>query len=84
MGAIQVKNVPEDLHDAIRTRARNEGMTVGEYILDALRRDLALPSQREWLARIAEREPIEGVDAAALIREGRAERGRQIAEALRR
>jgi plasmid stability protein len=74
MGAMQVKNVPEDLHEAVRRRAAEEGMTVGEYILSLIRRDLAVPSQRQWLARLATRAPITYIDAVGALDTVRAER----------
>ena len=49
VSAIQVKNVPADLHDELRRRAAAEGKTVGEFILEALRRDLRRQSLRTWL-----------------------------------
>ena len=55
MSAIQVKNVPPDLHDELRRRAVAEGRTVGEVILASLRRDLRRQTMREWLHRVAER-----------------------------
>jgi antitoxin FitA len=80
MGAIQVKDVPEELHDALRRRAIQEGMTMADYVLDLIRRDLGLPSRREWLERLATREPVDiepGVIAED-IRAARAERDAQI------
>ena len=75
MGAVQIKNVPEPLHDALRARAADEGMTISDYVLAVLRRDLELPTQREWLARLAERQPTSNVDVVAALRDARAERG---------
>lgn len=49
MSAIQVKNVPDDLHAALRERAAAEGKTIGEVILESLRRDLRRQTMREWL-----------------------------------
>jgi plasmid stability protein len=57
MSAIQVKNVPPDLHEALRRRAATEGKTVGEVILEAIRRDLRRQSMREWVDRVAEHRP---------------------------
>ena len=54
VSAIQVKNVPPDLHDELRRRAAAEGKTVGEVILEALRRDLRQRTMREWLDNLAE------------------------------
>jgi antitoxin FitA len=76
MGAIQVKDVPQELHEALRRRAIEEGMTMADYVLDLIRRDLGLPSRREWLERLATREPVDiapGVIAED-IRAARAER----------
>jgi antitoxin FitA len=84
MGAIQVKDVPEELHEALRRRAIKEGMTLADYVLDLIRRDLGLPSRREWLERLATREPVDierGVIAED-IRAARAERDAQIDAAL--
>ena len=84
MGAIQVKDVPEELHQALRRRAIEEGMSLADYVLDLIRRDLGLPSRREWFERLATREPVNippGVIAEALHAE-RAEREAQIAAAL--
>lgn len=52
MAAIQVKNVPPDLHDALRRRAADEGIDLQDYVLQVLRRDVALPTTREWLRRL--------------------------------
>ncbi len=78
MGAIQIKNVPEDLHAAIRSRAAEEGKTVSEYVLDLVRRDLEMPTMRQWLARLKTREPVKPFDSVALIHEIREERAREI------
>ncbi|MEX1008814.1 MAG: antitoxin [Acidimicrobiia bacterium] len=53
MSAIQVKNVPADLHEALRERAAAEGKTLGEVILESLRRDLRRQTMREWLDHLA-------------------------------
>lgn len=73
MSFIQVKHVPVELHEAVRVRAAEEGMTVSEYVLDLLRRDLAMPSQRQWVARVQSREPVD-VQAVDVLDSVRAER----------
>ena len=84
MGAIQVKDVPEDLHEALRRRALEQGMTLADYVLDLIRRDLGLPSRREWFERLATREPVKlgPGEAAEMIRAERAEREARIFAAL--
>jgi hypothetical protein len=84
MGAIQVKDVPEELHEALRRRALEQGMTLADYVLDLIRRDLGVPSRRAWFERLATREPVElrPGEAAGIIRAERAEREAQILAAL--
>lgn len=85
MGAIQVKNVPDDLHDRLRARARVEGRSLSDYVLDVLQRDLAMPTMRDWLEELKRDEPVVGVSSTRiveLIHEGRAERDAQIQRAV--
>jgi antitoxin FitA len=77
MKHLQVKNVRPDLHEAVRKRAAEEGMTMSEYVIDLLRRDLTLPSQRQWLACLGARSPVatgdEIVPALDAVRQARDE-----------
>lgn len=84
MSAIQIKNVPPELHERLRERARREGRNLSEYALEVLERDLALPTTREWLERLKEDEPVQGITSeniVELIHEGRVERDEQILRA---
>ena len=86
MSAIQIKNVPPELHQQIRDRARREGRNLSEYVLRLLERDLAKPTTREWLQRLKEDEPVQGItseDIVSLIHEGRVERDVQTLRSLR-
>jgi plasmid stability protein len=56
---IQVKNVPPDLHEAVRRRAAEEGKTVSEYVRCLLEQELALPSRQAWLSSLADREAVD-------------------------
>ena len=82
MSAIQVKNVPLDLHEAIRRRAAQHGMTIGGYLLMLAERDLERPSRDEWFEKVARRESVRGLDIAASIRAARAEREEDLLRAL--
>lgn len=55
VSALQVKNVPEELHDELRRRAAETGKTVGEIVLEAIRRELRAVSVQEWADRAVER-----------------------------
>jgi antitoxin FitA len=78
MSAIQVKNVPPELHDELRRRAAAEGKTVGEVILEALRREMRQRSMREWLDNLAETTKdfpkLSREEVHTVIREARQER----------
>jgi plasmid stability protein len=65
MSAIQVKNVPEDLHEALRRRAAEEGMDLQDYLLRLIRRELALPSQHQWLQHLHAQPTLYGLPPAA-------------------
>lgn len=76
MKHLQIKNVPQELHEAVRVRAADSGMTMSEYLLDLLRRDLAVPTQRQWLEQLSQRSPVvtnnevlEALDAARECRD---------------
>ncbi|CAN5466167.1 hypothetical protein BH10ACT11_BH10ACT11_06490 [soil metagenome] len=59
-------------------------MSLSEYVLELLERDLALPSRSAWSARVAGRTPVEGIDAASAVAEGRSDRDAELAESHRR
>ncbi len=55
-------------------------MSVGEYLLDLVRRDLAVMSRRAWFDLIKTREPVLGVDVVKVLDEVRAEEDARIDE----
>ena len=85
MSAIQIKNIPDDLHEQLRERARRQGQSLSDYVRKLIELDLALPTTEEWLERIRSRDPVTEVgpgEVAALIAEGRRERDEQIRSAI--
>jgi hypothetical protein len=85
MSAIQVKDVPAELHERLRARALSEGRSLSDYVLYVLERDLAMPTMREWLDGLRRDEPVTGISSeeiVAAIHEGRAERDEQIRRAI--
>jgi plasmid stability protein len=71
MKMIQVRNVPDDLHRALKARAAREGRTLSDYILAELPRLAEKPTPEQVMARIRQRSPVEGPSAAELIRQER-------------
>jgi plasmid stability protein len=85
MSAIQVKDVPADLHERLRERARAEGRSLSDYVLYVLERDLALPTTREWLKELKRSDSVTDVsreDILEALHKGREERDEQIRAAL--
>ena len=55
MKLLQVRNVPDDVHRTLKSRAAAAGMSLSEYVLAELRRAAERPTRDEILARIATR-----------------------------
>ena len=72
MGIIQMKNVPDDLHDELRRRSRRSGMSVRDYVLTLIARDQRRPTLEEWLEEVAGDAPVTISESSAeAIRAGR-------------
>ena len=75
MKMIQIRNVPDELHQALKIRAIREGVTMSELILRELPRIANRPSLDEVLTRIRSRDPArEFGSGAELVRKVREER----------
>jgi hypothetical protein len=66
MANIQVKNIPEKLHNQLRRHAREKGCTLGEIILEAIEREV---SRREWHKRFSGRPSTQLRSSAAKLLE---------------
>jgi hypothetical protein len=76
MANIQVKNIPEKLHNRLRRYAREEDCTLGEIVLDAIEREVA---RREWRKRFSGRPSTQlGSSAAELLEQERRERDSEL------
>ena len=72
MAHIQVKNIPEKLHNRLRRYAREQDCTLGEIILEAIEREVA---RREWHKRFSGRPSTQlGISAAELLEQERRQR----------
>lgn len=82
---IQVRNVPNRLHDELVRRARARNLTLTAYVEEILEREIARPPREEVFERIASREPITlDRSAAELVRSEREERERHLRSLLTR
>jgi hypothetical protein len=83
VSAIQIRDVPPDLHRRLRERAAADRVTLSTYVLRVLERDAGRPSTREWFATLAQREPVREVDVAGALNGSRADRDSRAARVLR-
>jgi plasmid stability protein len=84
MKMLQIRNVPEDLHRALKERAAREGITMSELVMRELPRIAQKPTNEQVIARIRGREPVRGLEGSAeLIRAGREERELELDERMR-
>ena len=69
MSNLQVRNIPDALHERLRRRARENNCTMSAVVLTAVERELA---RWEWKDHLAKRPETDlGVDAATLLAEER-------------
>jgi plasmid stability protein len=72
---VQIRNVPDELHRKLKSRAALSGMSISEYLLRELERSLERPTREELLQRLQSRDRIElresVAEAVAAEREGR-------------
>lgn len=73
MKAIQIRNVPEDLHSTLRARAAAAGVSLSDYALGELRRAAGRPEISEVLRR-AESRSGRPVSTDAIVEAVRADR----------
>lgn len=64
---VQIRNVPDQVHRKAKARAALAGMTLSDYALRALEREVSEPTLAEIAARIHLLEPIEAAPSAAEI-----------------
>ena len=70
MANLQVRNIPDELHERLRRHAREHNCTMSAVVLSAVERELV---RWEWRDRLAQRPETDlGVDAAALLADARA------------
>jgi plasmid stability protein len=73
---LQVKNIPDTLHQRLRHYAQKHRCTLSDIVLMALERELA---RREWHERLVMRPTIDlGTSAASLLTQERYQRERDL------
>ena len=62
---IQIRNVPDELHRKLKSRAALAGMSLSDYLLREVAEVAERPTMDELWARIAHREPVDLSESAA-------------------
>lgn len=66
---IQIRNVPDDVHQELKVRAIKAGMSLSQYLLREITKFASKPSLEDVLERIRQREPVDlDEDTAVTIR----------------
>ena len=55
---IQIRDVPEDVHGTLKSRAAREGMSLSDFLKKELARAVERPTMREWLESTQKAKPI--------------------------
>lgn len=55
---IQIRNVPDEVHRALKIRAAREGMSLSDYLLREITKIAERPTLEEFFRRVREREPV--------------------------
>ncbi len=77
MANLQVKNIPDSLHQRLRHRARMSRCSLSEIVLEAVERELA---RREWQERLTRRPTTDlGGPAASMLDQERQQREGELA-----
>ena len=65
MPNLQIRNVPEDLHRALKSKAALEGSSLSDFVLAELEQVAKRPTLRELRIRLRQREPVRLTPSAA-------------------
>ena len=69
---IQIRNVPDDLHRKLKSRAARAGQSLSDYLLGEIRESAVRPTLDELRGRLGSRTPvIPSVDPVDILREAR-------------
>ena len=70
---IQVRDVPDDVHEVLRVRAARAGLSLSEYLRREVSGLARQPTAEEFLARVTAREEV-AVDSEQIVAAVHAER----------
>lgn len=70
---VQVRNVPDEVHRKLKSRAALSGMSISDYLLREIERSLERPTREELLERLQSRSRVEPAEPIAVAVEAERE-----------
>jgi antitoxin FitA len=55
---VQIRNMPDDIHRVLKSRAAAQGLSLSDYLLQELRKSAEVPTIEEWLRQVRSRTPV--------------------------
>jgi hypothetical protein len=55
---IQIRNVPDEVHRALKVRAAREGMSLSDFLLREVTKVAERPTLEDFFRRVRQREPV--------------------------
>lgn len=75
---VQLRNVPDELHRKLKSRAAAAGMSLSAYLLEEVKRSAERPTMDELIQRLKNASPVRvRVSPAAAVRAERDRRDRR-------
>ncbi len=69
---VQIRNMPDRMHRALKARAAMAGLSLSDYLLRELEQAVQFPTAQELRARLASRRPVASPDSTvSWVREDR-------------
>ena len=62
---IQIRNVPDDVHRSLKSKAALEGLTLSDFLLREVRLIASRPTPTEMAARLTSRSPVKSRESMA-------------------
>lgn len=76
MKALQIRNLPDEIHRTLKARAARKGQSLSEYTTDILRRAVRTPGPEEMTERLRTRGPAGTTSTEDVVAIVRTERDR--------
>jgi post-segregation antitoxin (ccd killing protein) len=71
---LQIRGIPVKLRDELRRKAKSKGVSMSQYLIELIQRDVPKMPLDEWIAMVRKNPRIDiGMSAAELLREVRDE-----------